>query len=280
MSNDFENMPEDELVAFINSGGDPSVLEKKEEVLEEKVEEEKEEELNQDIEEGASEDSEEAEATEDQEEETLEPLLKKEKEELAKIIKDQQYYEARRGQELGNLRAEVAALKTAKAEESLKELDEDVQDNIAVVEEALTHIRKKEALQKEREQNELAAHNFSINLKAFEKLKENTDLPEYIRDELDSRFDALGSSQEERVRVMSQNPDWVTSNVLNILSSEVASKERAVKDAAEAKDNVAKRKAKASTNVGATAKAKLNKSVEEMSFEEYEEYFKNNFPQK
>jgi hypothetical protein len=280
---EFENMPLDELESFIASGGEVA---KEAEVVED-VQEEKVTESDQVVEESAVEAQEEEIAVEEQsksteeeqavQEEEVDPLLKKTPEELARIIKDQQYYEARRGEELGKIRSELAELKKQKLEESVSELDEVSRDNIEVVEEALKHIRAKEALEQERVTEAQTAFNFEQNRSAWEKLRQNKELSEAVSSELDERFESLGATQEDRVRVMSQNPDWVSTTMLEILGQKVASKERAEADAAEAKSSVAKRKAKASTNVGTTAKSKMTKSVEEMSFDEYEEYFKENF---
>ena len=161
----FEEMPIDELEAFIKSGGQESVEEdvveeEKEEVKEsDKTVEEEETEIQEETEDEEGEESTETTS----EEKTNDPLLTKTPEELAKIIKEQQIYEARRGGELGAIRAELAALKKQKVEEEISDLDEVAQDNLTIVEEALKHIRQKEALEQEQVNAELSANNFEQN---------------------------------------------------------------------------------------------------------------------
>lgn len=276
MSKEFNDYSIDELEEFIKSGGEvnkevEASEEDSEEVVEEAVEETEEVVEDKTVE-----------ATEEaviEKEEKEDPLAKKTAEELAKIVKDQQYYEARRGEELGKLRAEVAKLKQTKAIEETAQLDETTVDNVKVVKEALKHIRKEESLIEETQTRERAQLNLSQNRSAWEELRSNEELMSLVGDALDSKFDSLGATQEDRVEQMSKNPDWVSKSVMEILSNKVLDKTRADSDATEARDAVAKRKVKASTATGGTAKTKMNKTnPDDMSFEEYEEFLKETQP--
>jgi hypothetical protein len=222
-----------------------------------------------------------AEVEEVVEEQSQDPLAKKEKEELIRIIKDQQKWDAKRGTELGELRKAKAEYEAAIARAPVPELSEEEAEEAEYVEKIVENVLKRKEAETEAQKRDRELQNYHRNRQAWEKLEEQPELFALLENSLNEEFTKLGKTQEERSEVLFKDPDWVERHIYDHITGSLTAKEAARQKVDNETSSVEKRKKSAATADGRTAppKAKMTKATNEMSKAEYEEYLKENFPQ-
>jgi hypothetical protein len=242
-----------ELKEFINSKGTKGPL--AEDVEEEVVEEE---------------------VTEDKEE-VVEEKLAESPEDLAKKLEDERYYSARRDQQLGAERAEKAKLEAELLKKKHEvDLDEDAKANDDLVRASLDRIRQEETATAEATKAAEYARNADTNYTEYQKVLKNDTLKVFQQD-LESEFEALGATQEERTKNMNASSTWVADTMTKILASKVAELQEKDETSAKTTEDVIKRKESASvvSGGGATTKASV-KSFDDMSIDELQDFIAKN----
>tara|TARA_R100000789_G_C3008547_1_gene150695 strand:- start:465 stop:1370 length:906 start_codon:yes stop_codon:yes gene_type:complete len=282
----FEEMETEQLEKFITSGGQTVEVASDETPKEEEKEEEKEEVVSEKEEEESSEESEESEEPEVNQEEVSETnnfYKGKERDDLIKIIEDQNRHISRQGNELGDFRKvvkEVEELKSTvnskpKAEEEDAFLAQYDKNDVEAIEKLISNkIESREANKRDFIEKQLK-YNKEQNEKTFEKLQQESDLFVKLEPFLENKFESSGKTQEERIRnTLEIDPNWVQNTVLEVFKNNFSLNTPKV-NSKDNNDVVRKKKSAGSINNSKSGNLNTRKFKEEPSDpNEYLEYMK------
>ena len=276
---DLNSMKSDEIKALIESRSNPEASEDQPESETEKQESDAEETTTEEVDSSPEEEKEETPAEKESEEEKKPGQFDgKSTDELIKIINDNNAFISRQGNEIGQLRKEIEAIKEEpKKRQQNEEIEKIISEYDPEDRKAVEAIIDRRVAQKEQSRKEQADKLLQTNLEsnriAYSNLISQTEKYSLVKSALDKKFESFGKTERERMEnTIEKDPNFVTNAVNEILFNALNSKPSN-------KKTVTKKVTKTTVNGSGKGSATVpNKKVEDMSSEEYKEFLRKTMP--
>lgn len=278
---DFESMSEEQLESFINSGGQAepesnNPTESKEEIVNEEKEV-----VNEEVSEPEAEEPEEVDQDEQEEEEETESKESKfysgkSREDLIKMVEENNRHISRQGNEIGELRKLREDMNSLKEQVATPKKAED--DFLAQYDkkdiDAIEKILDRREQQKQNQVKQMIQYNKRQNELDYQELQSNKELFEKVVPILDEKFASMGKNEEERIRNSLENdPGWVKKAIFESMTKLTSGKPKIKKSSNQSlKDKKSKASSINKTKSASTNTMKYKSEPEDPN--EYLEYMR------